>query len=247
VTTVLRLPHRRLVPPEWERQLAELSPQTNRFSWLKLVWEPGRPDAVIERFIVYQMIPAHAVQTEILEQLQRDLPPQGYYDDVLKEYVDEENCLITTRAWQLYRETQCWGRPYWVIQGTKGGHKRWFSETERKMLKVAGLPCDPPNPGELPYAEFDQRTLAALSQLDMLKGVHGTLRRQKALSPEGYAARAEAEERVLRERLLSWLTDQVAELTDGVSLHHRDERAENAADNYLETGRTHHGARLSLK
>jgi hypothetical protein len=69
--TTLATPHRRLVPPEWERQLAELSPPTNRFSWLKLVWEPGRPDAVIERFIVYQMVPAHAVQTEILDQLQR--------------------------------------------------------------------------------------------------------------------------------------------------------------------------------
>jgi hypothetical protein len=114
------------------------------------------------------------------------------------------------------------------------------------MLKVAGLPSEPPVPGELPYAEFDHRTLAALTQLDMLKGVHGSLRRQKALSPEGYAARAEVEERAFRERMLAWLTDQVADLTDGVSLTHKDERTTNAEQNYLETGRTHHGARLSI-
>jgi hypothetical protein len=249
--TLLRTPHRRLVPPEWERQLAELSPPNNRFPYLKLVWEPGRPDAVIERYVIYWMIPECRItpgtfDAEQLEQLQRDTPPQGYYDAVKEEYVDEENCLITTRMWHLYRETKCLGKLFWVVQGAHGGHLRWFSANERTALRMQNLPDEPPLPGELPYAEFDQRTISALTKYFVLKGVHDSLKRMKELSPEAYAAHKAEEEKAFRAHLASWVSEQVADMTGGVSLREPDERAENAQENFIETGRTHHGARLSI-
>jgi hypothetical protein len=244
--TTLATPHRRLVPPEWERQLAELSSPNARFPWLKIVWEPGRPDAVIERYVIYWMFPEHLVKPDTLEQLQRATPPQGYYDATLQEYVDEENCIITTRMWHLYRETGCGSRLFWIIQGEHGGHQRWFAPKEKVELRMRGLPDDPPIPGELPYAEFDQRTLDALTKYFALRSVKGSIKRMREISPEAYAARAADEERAYREGVAAWLSEQVADMTGGASLRETDERTENALQNFVETGRTHHGARLSI-
>lgn len=265
--TDLRIPQMREVPPEWEAQLAVISPPTNRFSYLKLVWEQGYPWEICERYMIYQMLPARVMTSPfhqgILEQLQRSDPPQGYYDKIKGEYVEEENCLITTRAWHLYRETKCWGKPYWVIQGDKGGHKRWFTQVERKFLRLAGLPDSPPEPGELPYAPFDERVLRQIEEHDLLQGMQSGLRHARAITEGTYSARVEAQEKELRLKLVGWLKGQVDDAApdahaglvglDGgrrpASVKEQvaaEEAAETAEENYVETGRTNGGKRLIL-
>jgi hypothetical protein len=258
--TVLRIPVQMAVPPEWTAQLAELSPPTNRFKWLKLLFEPGYEWEPCERLFIYEMTPARAMNGSmlgaILEQLQHPAPPSAmgnYYDSVKGEFVRNPDCLITERAYWLYQETQCWGRPYWVIQGEKGGHKRWFSPIEKKFLKLAGLPSSPPEPGDLPYAPFDERVLNALRTHDLLQGEHGGIKRQKALlGPTSHSARLAAEEERFRTALVKWLGEQVAEVAPDVekafkrskgnhsdrSAAEMDEAAEQAEEQFIRTGRT---------
>ena len=250
----------RAVPVEWERQLAEYSPPNPRFTWLKLIHEPGDPwDEPVDRFIIYQIIPMHVREDNefldgIFSQLEGPSPRQSgnYYDSVLQRFVRGSDLDITQRAWELFRELKeqglpGWGRPWWVIQGTKGGHKRWFSATEKKMLRLNGLPSDPPAPGELPYADFDHRVMAAIARHDTLRKAHGNLGNMRA-----EAGRADRElEKQWRIELLKWLSDQVADIAPDVHKalmkldKPRDPNApdwqeveEKQTENFVETGRT---------
>lgn len=211
----LRKPWVKVVPEEWEKRLAEFSPRTTRFTWLKLIWEQGYPWEPVERYLVYQMVPGHAVDEAVLEQLEDPHPPSAhgnYYDTVKQEFIRNPDCLITERAWHMFRETGCWGRPYWVIQGENGGHKRWFTTVEKKLLRLANLPDEPPAPGDLPYAEFDDRVERHLRMLDLMHNVHNDLRRKKVLSNEGHHERQEALEKEFRVQLTRWLSEQVLEV-----------------------------------
>ena len=250
------------VPLAWEKRLAEFSPPTDRFSWLKLIWESGHPwEGAVDRWFIYQMIPAKAVDEAIIEQLEMPPPSEmgNYYDATLGEFVRNPDCMITERAWHLWRETKCWGRPFWVIQGTKGGHKRWFSTLESKFLKLAGLPADPPIPGDLPYAPFDDRVMAQLEAYDLMRGVHGSLKRNKHLGNAQNAIRQERQEKEFREELVRWLACQVEEIAPDVTkglmgmdaprrdldvkkMHRMQEEAEQS---FIETGRTN-GQLLTL-
>jgi len=248
------------VPKAWEAQLREFSPPTTRFTYLKLRWEPGYPwESPVERWIIDQMIPEHAVEEGILEQL-RDYPPPSamgnHYDAVLGEFVRNPDCLITERAWHTFRETRCWARPFWVIQGPNGGHKRWFSNVERNFLKLAGLPEEPPVPGDLEYADFDERVMAHLRAYDLLRNQHAGLKRKRDLLGGLQDARTEAEERRFREQMVKWLSDQVTEAAEGVTeslmlmdaprrdidVREIERRDEQAMQNYIELGNSHGGA-----
>lgn len=251
----LHRPYRRDVPRDWETQLAELAPRSDQTTWLKLIWEEGYPWERVERFIIYEMIPAHAVDAEILAQLQRATPPQGRYDAVLEEFIPEDGCMITKRAWRLYQEFQCWGRPYWVIQGSRGGHKRWFNNTERQMLKLAGLPQDPPAPGDLDYAPFDERVVTQLVKHDLLRDEQGRIRaalgKRKIQTLVGFRGKEEADAQTFRKLLLDWLGDQVAEVAPDahrallqmdaprkdVDVVRVEEAMERAEQTFIETGR----------
>lgn len=204
----LRKLYLRAVPEEWERQLAEISPPNPRFSWLKLIWEPGDPwDKPVERYIIYQMVPFHAIPADILAELQGPSPrKRNYYDSVLERFVRDPDCLITLQAWELFRTTKCWGRPWWVIQGDKGGHKRYFSHTEKKLLRLMKLPVNPPIPGDLPYAEFDNRVIRQILLHDNLRHAQGGILSVRN-GPAGRAATAE-KEKEFRIALMKWLKDQ---------------------------------------
>jgi hypothetical protein len=276
--TALRKLHQREVPVSWEKRLAEISPRTNRFTWLKLVWEPGFPwEEPVERYMLMQMTPAHAVDQYVLEQLEHPLPPSemGNYWDPHMKWVDDADgseriglfvrnpdCLITEQAYWLYRETGAWAKRYWVIQGDKGGHKYRFTQVEQRLLRFMNLPTDPPVPGTLPYAPFDERVIAQMELLDMLKGLHGGLKRQRALLAGAMGTRRDADERKLREMVMVHLKEQAEQVGDDVhkallkldaprrqrGSEQRDLEAasEIAEENFLETGRTNGGKKIHL-
>lgn len=214
-------PVQRTVPRDWHQQLAALWPRSDQTSWPLLIWEAGYPWEPVERWIIYEMHPAHTVDREVLAQLERATPPQGSYDHVLEQYVPEDGCLITTRAWKLFQEYRCWGRPFWVIQGSKGGHKRWFSESEKRLLKHYGLPSEPAAPGDLPYAPFDNRVIDKLAQHDLLRDLNGRVRAhlgtKKILTLAGFRRREDENAREFRKVLLGWLSDQIAEIAPDVT------------------------------
>jgi hypothetical protein len=244
------------VPRDWETQLAEIWPREDNLIWPKLIWEPGRPwESPVDRWFIYQMIPGPGIEAGALAQLQAPSPPQGYWSEEAGQYIDDGS-TITTRAWHLYQETGCWGKPFWVIQGSKGGHKRWFDKDEQKMLFMAGLPVHPPTPGDLPYAPFDNKVVEALMKHDALREENGRIRTGLNLTIGGFRARQEAEARMFRIKFLSWLEDQVSEAGEGVpeSLMKLDsprvdvdvraieQEEEEARERFIETG-TFTGAR----
>jgi hypothetical protein len=251
------------VPRDWETRLAELSPPTNRFTWLRLRWEPGVAwEEPVERFIIDQMMPARMMTSEfhkgILEQLERSTPPQGYYDQVLGRYVHEDHCLITTRAWELFRLTNCWATSFWVIQGSHGGHQWEFTAAEKKLLRFMGLPDEAPAPGDLPYAPFDERVVEKLIERDTLRELDAGLSRSRAVLAGAQSRRQERQERDVRERIAKLLRDQMADVgaemdsaleamgtarriisrEENIALEAASEQAE---ENYLTHGRTNGG------
>lgn len=250
---VLVAPVQRTVPRDWATQLAELYPRSEQISWPRLRWEPGYPWEVVERWMIDEMIPPHAVMPDVLEQLQSPTPPQGHWDAVLDEYVHDDDSIITTTAWKLFRETGCWARPFWVIQGTKGGHKRWFSESEKKLLRLHGLPSDPAAPGDLPYAPFDNRVIQKLTQHDLLRDVNGQVRAhlgtKRILTLAGYRRREDENARDFRKLLLGWLYEQIEDVAADVTTSllaldapRRDHdltsgTLEAAESSFIETGR----------
>lgn len=255
---------KRTIPAGWESRLAEISPPTNLVKYLKLVHEEGYPWEPVDRFLIYEMLPARFMEEKngqeslislVLEQLQHPVPPSemgGYYDHALHEYVPNPDCLITTRAWNLYRETGCWGRPFWVIQGDRGGHKWEFSEIEKKTLRLNNLPAEAPAPGDLPFAEFDERVVEQLQRLDMLKGIHGRLKHTKETTAAQGKLTQERLEREFRVQLLSFLRDQVDSIAGDVTksllaldaprsdfnVKEMERLSEESTDAFLETGHT---------
>ena len=73
-------------------------------------------------------------------------------------------------------------------------------------------------PGDLPYAEWDERVKAKLGVLDMLRGEHGERRRAAALA-KGHSVQEEHERELqleLRKRVLAFLHEQVSEVAPDV-------------------------------
>jgi hypothetical protein len=260
----LRTLLQRAVPKAWSAQLADFSPPSENISWLRLRWEPGYPWEADtgERWVIDQMIPEAGIDDARLEQL-KDFPPPSemgnYYDAALGEFVRNPDCLITERAWHLYRETGCLATSFWVVQGVQGGHKFLFSNVEKQFLKLANLPPDAPYVGALPYVDFDERVFAQLVKYDMLQSRMRTLGQRKSLLAGTQDAMQEAEERRFREELVSWLADQVTEVAGGVmeslmvldaprddfDVGEMEKRSDQATHNFITTGRSHGGLFLA--
>lgn len=169
---------------EWERRLDEIAPRQDHLTWLKPVWVPGdlferdRRENVVERWMIYQMYPLplleQMLEPSMYELILRDLHgpnPRNRtrYDRVLHQAFPDPRCNIDRMQWMLFRETGCFGRPLWVVQGDRGGHKRRWSHNESVVSQLLEGPEQPPLPGELPYAEPDWRTFHALAQINTLR------------------------------------------------------------------------------
>ena len=171
----------REVPPEWQRELERYWPRGDRLTWLKLVWEPGfkvrgskeHVTYPVQRWMIYEMVPMKEfVPFEILDDLRGRSPRTlGHdYEDPeseLRGWVSE--LLVSRTQWELYRETGQYGRRLWVIQGISGGHPEALSDNEKEFLAMRDRgDLELPEPGDLPYAEFDQRVVYRLLGLDKL-------------------------------------------------------------------------------
>jgi hypothetical protein len=247
--------YHRLVPREWQRELEQLTPRSDRTTWLQLAWFPGDPWGPVQRWAIYEMVPlpvwdeiirghrAKGYKPEeiweyvILDCLRGPHPRElGYYDMVLRRFISDS--LVTRDEWELFREHNAIPKLYWVIQGENGGHKRTFSKLEQKYLKLAGLPADPPTPGSLPYAPFDRRVMDQLAWRDRLKALKGKL-------SDDLDARS-TEQQAFRTHLVKWLENQMQETLESDLIKLGDqprgedmsEQIDTEINNYIETGST---------
>jgi hypothetical protein len=170
-------------PAEWVRRLREISPISDQHSWLELLWHE---DA--ERWMCYEMVPRWAIPVDLMAEFQGPdpdtIPTLKRFDPRTNELVAEvRETWITPRQWRLYQQYQCWARPCWVIQGTKGGHLYAYDEATKELCKAVQLPMEPPRAGlaeedetkRLPYAPFDERVVVQLIRLNKLTEMKGDL------------------------------------------------------------------------
>lgn len=164
--------------------LAQIAPRSDTVNWLHCYYEPGERWQPVERLVIAEMAPRvhlagkNAFFRQMGEQdgdslfseLEGPNPRlSGHYDQVLQQFVYEGlPPNITQRQWRMWRELGAYGRAIWIVQGNHGGHKKSFSELERKILRFNRRPDQPPFAGELPFARLDPRTLDKLRAMDRL-------------------------------------------------------------------------------
>lgn len=171
--------HDRPVPPEWQAALESIVPKSDRVPWLKIAWMPGMPYEPVQRFVIYEMVPIVTLpsgECNIPEDRLADIRGQsprerGHWENDAsvpggKRWASHS--FHSLLQWQLYRETGCYPLLFWIIQGDKGGHV-WRLDAVTKNFRLSLDGVDVPNPGELPYAEWDMRVADQIGRYDRLR------------------------------------------------------------------------------
>jgi hypothetical protein len=170
-------------------------------SWLTVHWAPGRPEAPMQRWVLFECVPAFAVVPNawlngLLERLKRDPWSQAMHAWAMRYWL-EHRALPT---------------PFWVLQGPFGGHKYRYTNEESELAEFQGLPGDAPPIGALPYAELTPLTLSLIRLHSVLTD------RRHATNAEERRARVSQLQRESRRLLMhqidnSGLREYVADAT----------------------------------
>jgi hypothetical protein len=211
--------------------LAQISPRSDKIHWLHCYYEPGERWQPVERLIVAEMVPRSILAGEdafyrlmgeespesLFSELEGPNPrDSGFYDRVLQKFVTRDGMLppsITQRQWMLWRSEKAYARPFWIIQGEHGGHKRRFTETERKILRLNGKPDEPAYAGEFPFARFDTRILDKLKAMDRLQAWADERAQdwKSRTAQDAERSAIEAKERI-DAQIMDWLDSQIADI-----------------------------------
>lgn len=172
--------HQRPVPAGWANLLAAHFPRRDDTSSLLIRWEPGDPWEPVQRYCIWHVLPLKLIanRRELAKELQGPHPRStGHYcasgwcpcPVKANRYIGGACGIIDRATWELFHETGLYGRRYWMIQGTTGGHRHRLDTIERKIARIKTGHADTPAPGDLPYADFDGRVLAKLIEADKLR------------------------------------------------------------------------------
>ncbi len=195
------------------QQIESLAPRSDEsMAWLHVSW---RPDW--ERWCVWQMVPPHAIppmmwgpDTVTTMRVERVLGTSKVHiapDQRYRLILNRKH--MTKAAWDLHLETGCWPKPFWVVQGKMGGHKWGFTEEEERILRLQGLPEDPPEPGEWDYAPLDRRVLDKILPVRELSVWNTLSRGLNELDERDLDAHERAMMVEANTRLWNWLSTQV--------------------------------------
>lgn len=200
---------RKSFPPEWLARLREVDPIRESVSYLEPRWHEGA-----ERWILYEMVPA-VVNNEIL--IDRDLYKALNSTDPLLLAEDIRDSLhqagMSPYQWQRFQETRRYARPCWVIQGTKGGHLYAFDIPTRELAMRTGLPQEPPRPGDLPYAPFDERVVRQVLNMNRLVAARNDLAELKRNSTtESWKAQVRTKKQEARAVWVQWIEEMFADV-----------------------------------
>lgn len=169
----------REVPKHWQRELDLIANPNQRTTWLKLVWLSGQPYEPVSRWAIYEMVPPDSplrayIPDFLLLGLKGENPRTwgSWIDDAsvpgLKRW--RSNSTVSSLQWDLYHTTHCVPLLFWIIQGEHGGHHYRLPQAEQHYLQtVYGEQWEHPGPGDLPYADFDQRVIDKILASDRLR------------------------------------------------------------------------------
>jgi hypothetical protein len=230
--------HDREPPREWVRRLEQLSPPTDAHSFLRIVWEAGDPWIPAQRWTVQQMVHPSVVDPDFLKELRGPnprseghmctsmpthewpvRPPPGYRPCFCRRKTEAWRggpcSAITLSQWKTFQRTGYVPRPFWVIEGDKGGHRESFSPQEQMVLEFCGYPIETPRIGSREYAPFDERVLSQIPRFNRLWKLGVTLERfQRMMSRDGIRSFKQAEEQEARKQLLHEIEDEMREVSD---------------------------------
>lgn len=213
-----------LQDPEWQKRLDQISPPSGKLSWLHLYWEEGYDWEPVGRWMIGQVIPALSIAPAIRELLEGPNPADhGHFEQ--DEYGHPRWVTdlpgVSRRQWHFYKDTGCYLRPYWVVQGKHGGHRYQFTHTEKSIIRLNGGNPEAPRPGELCYAIPDERTYAEIGKRDMLRQfVYGVDYMDGLKVREDWEQRGTED---MRKQVWSAISEQVKGYSDELAFHLRGE------------------------
>lgn len=198
----------------WVEAIEKIAPPSERLSWLQITW---RPDW--QRWCVWQVLPrGHAPaqtwgpDTALVMRSELALGKQVIRmapDQRLRQILNRG--AMTRHAWKLHLETGCYFQPFWVVEGKHGGHKWQFSDEQSRLLGMAGLPEQPPEPGSQPYAPVDRRTFEKLLVLDELQAWEGLSKAKDELDERDLDNEDREAMQLARQKFWDWSKSQVDE------------------------------------
>ena len=221
----------RPVPPSWQAELDRLAPPHDHLASYRLVWEPGEPQAPVQRWVIWQMRPKALTEKlvwtarndptranpKVVGLLEEHPRKNAKWDANAGCYRKHDGRLAKTDrlTYELYHQTGCLGERFWIVQGDRGGHRWALTQTEKRLLWLAtnGVRKDVPFPGDLPYAPFDRRVVKHLLDIERVLMTRRVL--QYADAHEGLLdAEEQAEVEQARGLYFDWLGEQFAEVAD---------------------------------
>ncbi|KKL70080.1 hypothetical protein LCGC14_1829560 [marine sediment metagenome] len=230
--------HTRDPDPAWQADLERLAPRSDRNNWLKIHWFAGWDYEPIQRWRIFEMVP-NPERFDGLEEIVNDLkgmsprdPDNGLWVTEGFKVLEEESDTVRRRwrswstvdfdQWTLYQETGCLANPAWIIQGSHGGHRWRLNRAELGVFEAHGI-SEPefPLPGDLPYAEYDQRTFVQLAEFDRLRQWKQSLswdeRMEKNKAGLWVNREKRADEQEYNKALMKWIDTQVENAVDDLS------------------------------
>lgn len=165
--------------PLWQEILDEMFQPFGKRTWLHLYWDPGYKHIQattqgntisldpVNRWMIGQVTPRGNIPPMYLEWFAGPNPA------ILGEFFQGEwrstAPPISRKQWSFFHETGCLLQPYWIVQGTKGGHRYRLSNEEQTILEIKNGQKENPYPGQLPFATPDRRTFNALARSDLIR------------------------------------------------------------------------------
>lgn len=226
-------------PDDWTGDLRRVSPPGGRLSHLELAWHPD-----VERWALYEMFPPWAPLPLIVDE---ELPTdeEAVFAAAARETVPfaiRRNRALKALAlptrkqrwyhqphlpvardcvdhveWRLWTRTGYFPRLFWIIQGHRGGHPRTFNQLEQQACRLQQLPTDPPVPGDLPYAPFDNRVVEQVRRYDQLVAGYWLAKGLKDLTDRTIDGRNQQRmeaQREFRAQLFRWVDDMTSQAVD---------------------------------
>jgi hypothetical protein len=231
----------REVPAHWQTDLERLTPRMDRVTWLYLQWLPGWPYEPVQRFGVYEIVPLAMIGRILEEQAQsglKDSPLALQWEHLHgsdprtlgRFYTDKTTgterfrgkTLISYPQWCAHRATGGLPLLAWIIQGDWGGHCWQFGPFEQAMFELGGLSVEEvdalmnalPRPGDLPYADYDQRVFRQLATRDRLKQWREARPWDERISRTNAGLLVQTDESAARvafsKKYLAWIEAQIA-------------------------------------
>ncbi len=185
-------------------RLREISPVSTYTSYLVPRWMPD-----VERWVLYQCIPSLHIPDERREQL------ATYWEDMPITQRFGRKAMVSDYQFRMYHDFRVDARPFLILQGNRGGTPARYTRREQLLLQAQHLPDQPPRMGTLPYAPFDERTVARILERDRLVQAGQNIDRLRSMDSVVGQKAIEAEaDRMFRKAFLDWWHEEMGPIAE---------------------------------